>query len=728
MYRLFRTFVLTFFLFIPMALMAQVDLEVFLTDNTSGQACANLQVLLENEAIGFRAEKFSDADGKVLFSGLSLNGNYTVRVPEQGDFLEARRINITLNSNEYTSVVLGLGKKYESTLSEVVVSGANRINTRNAEVASVLKQKELETLPLEGRDISRLLYRLPNVVQATGFYPEAPNVSINGSNSLFTNYLIDGMDNNERFLGGMKFNLPVGFTRSIQVLSNNFSTEYGLSANGVVNVSTRGGSNEFSGEAFVVTRPGPAIDASSPYAQRDLSGNQVRDGFQRYQAGVGFGGALRKDKTFYYVNLEHTTDLKDNLLNSPALNVNETVRGQNQFSYLSARLDQLWSGKFKTALRVNTGIVNIARQGGGLDGGVAFPSAANYQDRNSLLVALQNTYLGDYFKSESNIQYGQFRWNYGRPENESSAQVAVLGPDETTLAVLGHPGYVFDAMEKTIQAQQKFTWYTARHTLKAGAEVISADHSLFGGGNVNGNYTVKLSEAQLASLAGMNLGSSLGILDIPSDVQVLNYNVELRPQSFGARQTIYSAYLEDAWTVNRRLSLSLGLRYDYDNLSKGGSDKGDGNNLAPRTSFNYKLNQYSSIRGGYGIFYDKINYAIYSDALQQNTTSSDYRAQLQELINQGILPANTDLDRITFDGNAGASVANVAYLQGPSYEALQDQREGAFSNERRILNPNGYANPYAHQFSLGYQRQLDENRLFYIDLVHNRSYNLFRLR
>lgn len=728
MHRLIRTFVLPLFLFIPMGLLAQVDLEVFLTDNASGQACANLQVLLENEAIGFRAEKLSDADGKVLFSGLSLNGNYTVRVPEQGDYLEAKRIDITLNSNEYTSVVLGLGKKYETTLSEVVVSGANRINARNAEVASVLKQKELETLPLEGRDISRLLFRLPNVVQATGFYPEAPNVSINGSNSLFTNYLIDGMDNNERFLGGMKFNLPVGFTRSIQVLSNNFSTEYGLSANGVVNVSTRGGSNEFSGEAFVVTRPGPAIDASSPYAQRDLSGNQVKDGFQRYQAGVGFGGALKKDKTFYYVNLEHTTDLKDNLLNSPALNVNETVRGQNQFSYLSARLDQLWSSKFKTALRVNTGIVNIARQGGGLDGGVAFPSSANYQDRNSLLVALQNTYLGDYFKSESNIQYGQFRWNYGRPENEGSAQVAVLGPDETTLAVLGHPGYVFDAMEKTVQAQQKFTWYTTRHTLKAGAELISADHSLFGGGNVNGNYTVKLSEAQLASLAGMNLGSGLGIQDIPSDVQVLNYNVELRPQSFGARQTIYSAYLEDAWTVNRRLSLSLGLRYDYDNLSKGGSDKGDGNNLAPRTSFNYKLNQYSSIRGGYGIFYDKINYAIYSDALQQNTTSSDYRAQLQELINQGILPANTDLDRITFDGNAGASVANVAYLQGPSYESLQDQREGAFSNERRILNPNGYANPYAHQFSLGYQRQLDENRLFYIDLVHNRSYNLFRLR
>jgi hypothetical protein len=70
----------------------------------------------------------------------------------------------------------------------------------------------------------------------------------------------------------------------------------------------------------------------------------------------------------------------------------------------------------------------------------------------------------------------------------------------------------------------------------------------------------------------------------------------------------------------------------------------------------------------------------------------------------------------------------VNYLQGPSGESLQSQREGAFSNERRILNPNGYDNPYSHQFVLGYQWQADENKLFYLDLVHNRGENLFRLR
>jgi hypothetical protein len=73
-----------------------------------------------------------------------------------------------------------------------------KINRQDAEVSSELRQLKKE-IPVEGRDITRVLYRLPNVSQATGFYNEAPNVSINGANGYFT-YLIDGMDNNERFL------------------------------------------------------------------------------------------------------------------------------------------------------------------------------------------------------------------------------------------------------------------------------------------------------------------------------------------------------------------------------------------------------------------------------------------------------------------------------------------------------------------------------------------------
>ncbi|MBL7775263.1 MAG: TonB-dependent receptor, partial [Saprospiraceae bacterium] len=716
------------FALIPAFALAQVDLDVSVRDAQSRQPLPGVLVRLENPRIGFSAEKTTNAQGRAVFYGLALAGEYAVVAPETEGYHEVRKSGIDLRSNTDAGVSLDLGKKMELALEEVVVRGATRINTRNAEVSSELRQKELEQLPLEGRDITRLLYRLPNVVQATGFYPEAPNVSINGSNALFTNYLIDGMDNNERFLGGMKFNIPLGFARNVNVLTNNFSTEYGLTANGIVNVTSRSGSNDFSGEAFVVTRPGGPFDAASPYAQRDLSGNAVKDGFRRYQTGFGFGGPLRRDRTFYYLNAEYTRDEKDNLLRSPGLGVSETVPGANNFTYLSAKIDQYWTPSFRSALRASLGAINIARQGGGLDGGLTFPSAANFQDRNSALVALQNTWLGDRFKAETNLQYSRFRWNYGRPNILNSPQVTLLDPQEQTLAVLGHPGYIFDATENTLQAQQKFALYRERHTVRAGLEAISADHQLLGGGNVSGNYIVKLRQDQLDALRARNLGGALDIRDIPADVEVLAYNVELRPQAFGTRQTIFSVYLEDAFRVDSRLLLTLGLRYDYDNLSKGGGTEGDFDNLAPRFSFNYPVGSNGSLRGGYGVFYDKILYAVYSDALQQNTTSADYRKQLQALVDLGVLPPGTDLDRITFEGNLSASVAGVPFLDGPTFDELQGQRDQAFSNERRILNPRGYQNPYTHQFTLGYQRQLDPQRLFYVDLMYNRSENLFRLR
>lgn len=710
------------------SLSAQESLTVKVVD-TQNEPLPNIAVLLKNPSLGLEQIAESNALGKAVFHSLPTVDGYQVFIPAMLPYQEAQSGIINLRSNQDRTVQIVLvGQAIK--LDEVVVKSAStsKINRTDAEVSFELGPREIEAIPIEGRDITRVLYRLPNVSQATGFYPEAPNVSINGANSLFTSYLIDGLDNNERFLGGQKFAIPVGFTKDITVLTNNYSAEYGLTNNGVINITTRSGKNEFSGEAFFLSRPGPVIDGSSEFPQRDLSGNAVKEGFQRYQAGLGFGGAIKKDRTFYYLNFEHTTDLKDNLLSSPALNVRNTIRGENRFTYLSGKIDQHWNKQFRSSLRANIGIVAIERQGGGLEGGVQFPSAAGFQDRNSLLLASKNTYVSGQFSSETNLQFSRFRWNYGRAANEGSPQATVLDPQEQTIAVLGHPGFIFDATENTLQFLQKFRYYAGRHTLKGGFGIVSAGHQLFGGGNASGNYTVKLDEMQLSQLREAGRGTSLDIGDIPSDAQVLLYNVELRPASFGKRQNVYSVYLEDKFTPTSRLSLTLGLRYDYDNLSTGGGDKGDYNNFAPRFNFNYQLGRRSALRGGYGIFYDKILYAVYSDALQQNTTSADYKKQLQELVKLGILPSGTDIDKITFDGNLSGSASGVPYLQGPSYDELQGQREGVFSNERRILNPSGYQNPYTHQMALGYQLQVNDNSLFYVDLVHNQSFNLFRLR
>ncbi len=710
--------------------LAQAGLEVTVLHYETRTPIEGVEVHVVNEAIGYGADVVTNGQGKARFPSITTAGSYDVFVPEGKVYYEARAAGIRLRANHTRSVVLLLIPFRTVELEEVTVTGQTsfaQINTMNAEVSSTLSEQEVVMLPVEGRDVTRALYRLPNVTQATGFFPEAPNVSINGANSLYANYLIDGMDNNENFLGGQKFAIPIGFVQDVTVLTNNYSTEFGRTGNGVFNLTTRSGSNRLSGEVFYLTRPGPAIDGNSPYAQRDLSGNQVKDGFMRQQGGIGLGGPLKKDRTFFYVNVEHTTDFKDNVLQVPQLGLAETVQGENHFTYASARIDHRWSARLRSALRMNLGVVNIERQGGGLEGGTTFPSAANKQDRNSLLLALQNTYLGRGFVYESNLQYSRFRWNYAR--TKAGPQISVLDPQEFSLAVLGHPGFLFDDLENTFDIQQKVTATRGIHTFKFGGELVSSDFSLTGGGNPSGNYTVKLDADQVEQLRRLGPGADLEAEDLRAlDPQVLNYSVELQPKAFGVRQNLYSLYLEDLISVSDRLNLTLGLRYDYDNLSKGGAASGDYNNLAPRFNFNYRLDARSSLRGGYGIFYDKIVYAIYSDALQQNSTAAGFRQQLEQLIALGRLPPDTDLDRITFDGNLTADFADVAYLEGPSPAEVQASREQIFSNERRILNPEGYDNPYTHQFSLGYQRQLNGSTLFYVDLMHTRSFNLFRLR
>ena len=708
--------------------LSQSSLEVTLLDKNN-EPVALQDVIITNEQIGYEQKFITSQNGKVQADGLSTSGLYEIKALGGEFYHPVVKKNVSLISDQTKTVTIVMREK-RSELQTVTVSADDyrTINTVDAEVNSELSEKEIRELPVEGRDITRTLYRLPNISQATGFFPEAPNVAINGANTLYTNYQIDGLENNENFLGGQRFAIPVGFTKNITALTNNFSAEHGLTSNGIINITTKSGTNDFSGEAFYVTRPGPVIDAPSAFAQRDLSGNQVKDGFQRHQVGFAFGGPIKKDKTFYFVNVEHTTDLKDNLLNVPQLRINETVRGTNEFTYISGKIDHNWSQRFRSSLRVNTGLINIERQGGGLDGGVTFPSAGNTQNRNSLNVAFKNTYNGEDFTLESNYQYGRFRWNYANPANPGSPNVTVLDPNEITIANLGHPGFVFDETENTLLTQQKITLYKGDHRIKAGVQIKSSGFELFGGGNPNGSYTVKLNQSQLQQLRESGVGSDLMPGDIPTDAEVLNYGVELRPNSFEQRQTVYSVYAEDQWSVNSRLNVNLGLRYDYDDLSKGGADQGDLNNIAPRLSVNYKLDEKSSLRAGYGIYYSKIIYSVYSDALQFSSTSRDFQQQLELLIDHGTLPENTDIDRVINDGNLVGNRANVDYLEGPDASELQGQREDIFSNELRILNPNGYDNPFSHQMMLGYQRKLNEKSLFYVDVMHNRSYNLFRLR
>lgn len=708
----------------------QAGLQIQVVGGTDGQPLAQADIVVSNAELGFERRLRTDDFGQARLEGLVTSGRYVVSVPQTADRPAAISEPVALRSNAVRSVSIVV---LSADVPEVVVTG-NRIITElnyvNAEVSASLPIEALRRLPVEGRDVAGALIRLPNVVASTGFFPEAPGISINGANGLFTNYLIDGLDNNENFLGGLKFPVPLGFTRDVTVLANSYSVEFGRSANGVVNYSSPSGGNDLHGEVYSLIRPGRPLDAASAFPRRDLSGNAVGESFERYQAGGSLSGPIVKDRTFYYVNVEYTRDHNEQIVDAPALNTVRNVTGNNSFLLGSARLDHRLTDDWTLTARVNVGRVELDRPGGGLGGGnVTFPSAGSFQDRNSTVAAVSAAYSQDTWAYDGAVQFSRFRWNYARPKGPAGPQVAVRDQTGLTVAVVGHPGYVFDDIERTWQTQHRVQWQAGVHRFSVGADVIRSDFDLFGGGNPNGNFTVELTPAQLASLNGQNRGFALTASDVLAlDPRLLDYSVELRPQAFGTPQTLVALYAEDEWQLTSDLTGTFGVRWDYDSLTGKGGTGSDMNNIAPRVALNYRPDERSVLRAGAGLFFGKVPYTVISDALQRNTTSPAFLGQLQALQARGLIPSGVRLNDVTFDGNLTVSPPCAQVSACPAPSAVQTLRDTAFINEGRILNPDGYKSPYSVQTSVGYQIQATDLIIASADIIYSRSHNLVRLR
>lgn len=710
----------------------QAGIRIALVNGESGDPVADAAVTVENSAIGYKRVLRSDAQGIVQLDGLSTAGDYSVSVAASLGYAAALPVSVALRSNYASSVTVRLSPVSTAAIIVKGRRGITGVNSVNAEVSASLKPAELAALPIEGRDVIGALVRLPNVVASTGFFPEAPSISINGSNGLDTNYLVDGLDNNENFLGGPKFPVPLGFTRDVTVLANSYSVAYGRTPNGIVNYTSPSGTNDLHGEIYGLVRPGRPLDSASPYPRRDLTGNPVGESFQRYQAGGSIGGPIARDRTFFYANFEYTRDRNVQVVDAPALGTVANVSGHNQAYLGSIRLDHRLTEDWTLGLRANVGRVTVDRPGGALGGGnVTFPSAGSDQDRFSTLIAATASYSGDEWSYDGAVQYSSFRWNYGKPKGPAGPQVAIRDPSGLTVGVVGHPGYVFNDFERTWQTTHRLQRKLGNHKLSLGADLIHSKFALLGGGNPDGNYTVDLTSAQLAGLAASGKGLGLGAQDILAlnpTIAPGGYSVELRPQSFGTGQTLVAAYVEDQWQLGPKLTATLGLRWDYDSLTAKGGKGGDYDNFAPRFSLNYRPDSRSALRFGAGIFTGKLTYSVISDALQRNTTAPGFLAQLGQLKAAGIIPKDTDLANVTFDGNLTVSPSCTTVATCPTPAQVQALRGTATLGEARILNPSGYQSPWSLQLSGGYQFQASDTLTLSVDVIYSRTHNLVRLR
>lgn len=568
------------------------------------------------------------------------------------------------------------------------------LDTESAATGGSVERAEIEALPTDARDPIALLYNIPGVAQATGFFGDAPRLSFNGGNSLYSQYLLDGLDNNEGFLGGPRVDLPLGAIARIDALVNTYGTRFGRSPDGVVDVASATGGDAWSGDVFVYDRPGRPFDARTPTPFGGASEAVARrqEGFRRTQLGGSLRGALAPGRTFVATAIELTREDEDRIGSTAQAQFLGTETRTTWKGF--GRLDHGWSPTQTTTLRWAGSAVDRAGNGSG----VVTPEADISTRRIGTLTALthRSALRSQRAVNTASVQFGTYHWYFPPTESDfSRPQVTVLSPALATQAVVGSSNFIFDERERQVQLRDVFEAALGdAHTLRVGADIVASRFELAAAStNPNGSYVV-INNGDIPTPTDR----PLSIDDIPAGVEVQSYTIDARPQQVNLSQTLYGAFIEDAWRPTPSLTIIAGLRWDYDDLTSRGESDADLDNIQPRVSFNWVRTPRDVIRGGLGRYAGKFPYAIYSDAVQLGVNGNAV---------------------ITYSGASAP-----AFGAGPTAGNVPPGDITSVPREIFRTFALGLEQPMSWQATLGYQRQFGARWGLSADVVVSRTRNL----
>jgi len=238
---------------------------------------------------------------------LLLVGHYTIRVSYTG-FQEAVQKDITLQVDESREVDFTLAPATVQQAIEVSAT-AVAVDTTTPALGQVITAQQVADLPLNGRDFVQLATLMPGTTTETNpnsFYTGggSSETSIRGSYSLSvggsapnsTDWLLDGVDNNEMTAGAIAILPSIDAIQEFKVLTFNYSAEYGTRGGPAVLVTIKSGTNGFHGTLFEFLR-NAALDSRSFFATD-------REQFNLNQFGGSLGGPLKKDKTFFFADYQ----------------------------------------------------------------------------------------------------------------------------------------------------------------------------------------------------------------------------------------------------------------------------------------------------------------------------------------------------------------------------------------------------------------------------------------
>jgi outer membrane receptor protein involved in Fe transport len=300
MTRLART--LTLLVVLVPALAAGQAADAILTGavkDTTGGVLPGATVTARNVATNETRSVVSSAEGAYRITNLP-RGRYEVKAELQGFKTIAQSdVLLTVGDTVRLDFALEVGA-----LSELVTvtSQAALVNTEEGRISSLVDEKRVSELPLNGRNAFQLIEMQPGAIanpgsSVLGGSAGGNSAFVNGQRNRANNFMLDGTDNNDQFTAGRPaVNPNVDMIQEFRVLANNFSAEFGRNSASVVNVVTKSGTNSLHGTAYDFLR-NDALDAKAVFAPR-------KDPLRFNQFGATTGGPVKRDRTFFFASYE----------------------------------------------------------------------------------------------------------------------------------------------------------------------------------------------------------------------------------------------------------------------------------------------------------------------------------------------------------------------------------------------------------------------------------------
>src|SRR5947208_6659620 len=259
------------------------NLQGFVTD-TSGAIVPGAKVTAVNVETGESRETTTNEEGLYRFNLLP-RGRYEVRVAKAGFAVETLKgLNLYVGDTLTANLVLHLAGQAETVS---VSSEASQVDLASSQIQGHVQQLQIATLPINDRKFQQLANLIPGVASAPSYDPTKRlygGVVSGGATARSSGISVDGGNFNDNIVGGPVGLVPEDAIEEFQVVTNQFSAEYGHSSGPFINVVTKSGTNPLHGSGFLL------------YRQKDLQANgffeKTKPDFNREQFGGALGGAL----------------------------------------------------------------------------------------------------------------------------------------------------------------------------------------------------------------------------------------------------------------------------------------------------------------------------------------------------------------------------------------------------------------------------------------------------